>query len=213
MRFTSHRDFSRAFERALIRAGIPMAMSSGFNPHPRLSYAGAAPTGAASEAEFLEIGLKEVLDPEVVLARLAEVMPDGLDLIEVAESPGGSLADLLEASDWFIELAAGAEATAAAVSAFLAAEEVPVERMTKRGLRSFDSRGAVLAMTSQATSTGSGLRLRLRHQEPSVRPDDVIRGLVAVGGLQVGVEHGGVPLLTRLTQGTLSGTEILDPLR
>ena len=49
-RFTSHRDFSRAFERALRRAAVPMAYSSGFNPHPRISYAGAAPTGAAPPA-------------------------------------------------------------------------------------------------------------------------------------------------------------------
>ena len=62
-RFTSHRDFSRALERALRRAEVPMAYSSGFNPHPRISYAGAAPTGSASEAEYLEIGLAKVLDP------------------------------------------------------------------------------------------------------------------------------------------------------
>ena len=56
LRFTSHRDFSRAFERALVRSSVPMAYSSGFNPHPRISYAGAAPTGSESEAEYLEIG-------------------------------------------------------------------------------------------------------------------------------------------------------------
>ena len=59
LRFTSHRDFSRAFERAVFRARIPMAYSSGFNPHPRISYAGAAPTGSASEAEYLELALAE----------------------------------------------------------------------------------------------------------------------------------------------------------
>ena len=56
LRFTSHRDFSRAFERAIFRARIPMAYSSGFNPHPRISYAGAAPTGSASEAESPSTG-------------------------------------------------------------------------------------------------------------------------------------------------------------
>src|SRR6059058_2885844 len=65
-RFTSHRDFSRAFERALRRAGVPMAYSSGFSPHPRISYANASPTGAASEAEYCEIGLTEPCDPERV---------------------------------------------------------------------------------------------------------------------------------------------------
>ncbi|MDP2774192.1 MAG: TIGR03936 family radical SAM-associated protein, partial [Nocardioides sp.] len=92
LRFTSHRDFSRAFERAIFRARVPMAYSSGFNPHPRISYAGAAPTGSASEAEFLEIALAEVVDPATIHAALAEALPDGLDIVEVVESPGGGLA-------------------------------------------------------------------------------------------------------------------------
>ena len=78
----------RAFERAVVRARLPMAYSSGFHPHPRISYAGAAPTGAASEAEYLEIGLAEVVDPADVAAALAEALPDGLDVLTVVESPG-----------------------------------------------------------------------------------------------------------------------------
>src|SRR5438309_8099794 len=66
LRFTSHRDFARAFERALRRAAVPMAYSAGFTPHPKVSYAGAAPTGVASEAEYLEIGLAERREPEAV---------------------------------------------------------------------------------------------------------------------------------------------------
>src|SRR5690242_21863178 len=83
LRFTSHRDFSRAFERAIFRARVPMAYSSGFNPHPRISYAGAAPTGAASEAEYLEIGLAEVVDPAAARGLLEEALPGGLDVLEV----------------------------------------------------------------------------------------------------------------------------------
>ena len=104
MRFTSHRDFSRAFERAVFRARVPMAYSSGFNPHPRISYAGAAPTGTASEAEYLELALAEQVDPAAVLAALNEALPDGLDVLEVVESAGGGLADRLEASIWRLEL-------------------------------------------------------------------------------------------------------------
>ena len=74
-RFTSHRDFARAFERALRRAAVPMAYSSGFSPHPRISYANAAPTGAASESEYLEIGLAAVCDPDEVLNALDEALP------------------------------------------------------------------------------------------------------------------------------------------
>src|SRR5215831_18070292 len=66
LRFTSHRDFARAFERAVRRAGVPVAYSQGFSPHPKISYASAAPTGVASEAEYLEIGLQARADPDRV---------------------------------------------------------------------------------------------------------------------------------------------------
>src|ERR671914_3054595 len=76
LRFTSHRDVSRAIERAVARAAVPMAYSSGFHPHPRISYAGASPTGAASEAEYLELGLAEVVAPAQVHAALSDALPD-----------------------------------------------------------------------------------------------------------------------------------------
>ncbi|QBR93949.1 TIGR03936 family radical SAM-associated protein [Nocardioides euryhalodurans] len=206
LRFTSHRDFSRAFERALVRARIPMAYSSGFNPHPRISYAGAAPTGAASEAEYLEIGLATVVEPDDVRRDLDAVMPDGLDVVVVAESPGGSLADRLTASRWRIDVDADAEALAAAADRFLGTESVLVERMTKKGMREFDCRAAVHTLEA----SGRSLELVLHHAVPAVRPDDVLTGLRQVAALEVA----GPPLLTRLEQGVLdeeSGA-LADPL-
>ncbi len=210
LRFTSHRDFSRAFERAVFRARIPMAYSSGFNPHPRISYAGAAPTGAASEAEFLEIGLAQVIEPDDVRRALAEAMPDGLDVLEVVEG-SGSLADRLEASRWRVVVALPAADVAAAVDAFLAVDVVPVERMTKKGLRTFDCRQPVVALTVGPHDAGSVLDLTLRHTVPAVRPDDVLSGLEAVAGLRPEAP----PLLTRLQQGPLDPAtgEVGDPLR
>jgi radical SAM-linked protein len=215
LRFTSHRDFSRAFERALVRARIPMAYSSGFNPHPRISYAGASPTGAASEAEYLEIGLAEVVEPSALSTDLDAALPDGLDVLEVVEARPGSLADRLEVSRWQIDLdGTPVEVARAAVEAFLARDAVAVERMTKKGLRSFDSRAAVLGLAvtpyDAGRSGGSRLEVVLRHTVPAVRPDDVLTALAQVGGL----EPAGAPLMTRLAQGPYdeaSGT-IGDPL-
>lgn len=211
LRFTSHRDFSRAFERAIFRARVPMAYSSGFNPHPRISYAGAAPTGSASEAEFLEIGLAEVVDPAAIHAALLEALPDGLDVVEVVESPGGALADQLEASRWQVDLATALPDLEEAVRVFLAADEVTVERMTKKGLREFDCRAAVLSLAAVPGERGSRLELVLRHGVPAVRPDDVLSGLSVASGLERVTD----PLLTRLTQGPLDAEtgEIGDPLR
>ncbi len=209
LRFTSHRDFSRAFERALVRARIPMAYSSGFNPHPRISYAGASPTGAASEAEYLEIGLAEVVDPATVRAALVESLPAGLDVLDVVESRGGSLADRLEASRWRIELTDEPTLVQTAVEAFLAAESVPVQRMTKKGLRDFDARAAVLRLQASYDEGLSVLDAVIRHQEPAVRPDDVLRGLATLAG----VELDAAPRRTRLAQGPLvaDGVTVGDP--
>ena len=89
LRFSSTRDFQRALERALRRAGVPMAFSAGFHPHPKISYANAAPTGTASEAEYFEISVTERVDPESVRRALDEALPDGLDVLEVVEAAPG----------------------------------------------------------------------------------------------------------------------------
>ncbi len=211
LRFTSHRDFGRAFERALVRARIPMAYSSGFNPHPRISYAGAAQTGAASEAEYLEIALAEIVEPEEVRRALAEALPDGLDVLEVVEKGSGALVDSLEASHWRMLVALPADDVAHAVAAFLATSSLPVERMTKKGLRTFDCRGPVVALSVRPHEAGAVLDLTLRHTVPSVRPDDVLSGLRSVVGLHLSTP----PLLTRLRQGPLdlATGEVGDPPR
>jgi radical SAM-linked protein len=226
LRFTSHRDFQRAFERALRRAAVPMAYSAGFSPHPKVSYAGAAPTGVASEAEYLEIGLAQRCDPERLRAALDASLPDDLDVLEMVEVPppaentrAESLADRLEASVWEIRLEGVEPAAAgAAVAAFLAAERAEVSRMTKNGLRTFDAREAVVALTAGADPRAGGpgaapcaiLHLVVRHVTPAVRPDDVLAGLASIGALAPPV----TPAVTRLAQGPLdepAGT-VSDPL-
>ncbi|MEV8395713.1 MULTISPECIES: TIGR03936 family radical SAM-associated protein [unclassified Streptomyces] len=229
LRFTSHRDFQRAFERALRRAEVPMAYSAGFTPHPKVSYANAAPTGTGSEAEFLEIALVEVCDPDKLRELLDESLPAGLDIIDAVEARTSGLADRLTASVWELRLD-GVERPVAeeAVAAFLAAESVEVERRTKNGLRTFDARGAVAGLeavpqtgtegTEGARSwpdrPGEGpcaiLRLVVRHVTPAVRPDDVLSGLRAVADLAPPVPAA----VTRLAQGLFdeeSGT-VTDPL-
>ncbi|MFD3514548.1 TIGR03936 family radical SAM-associated protein [Streptomyces sp. NPDC058657] len=225
LRFTSHRDFQRAFERALRRAEVPMAYSAGFTPHPKVSYANAAPTGTGSEAEYLEIALTAPRDPATLRGLLDESMPDGLDIIDAVESRTSGLADRLTASIWELRLnGVSQEEAAKAVDTFLAAGTVEVQRRTKNGMRSFDAREAVVEMTAvpapQAPADDAGdrttaepcaiLRLVVRHMTPAVRPDDVLSGLHAVADLAPPVPAA----VTRLAQGLLdeeSGT-VTDPL-
>ncbi|MET0767652.1 MAG: TIGR03936 family radical SAM-associated protein [Aeromicrobium sp.] len=215
LRFTSHRDFARAFERAVRRAAIPIGFSSGFTPHPKISYANASPTGAASEAEYLEIGMTRPCDPDQVREALDSALPDGIDIVEVVVAKPGALADRLQGSSWEIALpGVTAEHAQSAVDGFLAAEEVLIERMMKRGLRTLDCRAAVLGLSVRSDETPMApcaiLAVVVRHDTPSIRPDDVLAGLRSSGGLEL--EQ--TPIATRLAQGPLDtelGT-VGDPL-
>lgn len=204
LRFTSHRDFQRAFERAVRRAGLPVAFSHGFSPHPKISYAGAAPTGAASEAEYLEISLTSEREPEQVRVALDGALPPGLDVLEVVVAEPGALADRLQASEWEIRLPGVSSDTAiAAVEAFLARDEIQVMRKTKRGDRVFDCRAAVLRLAVHAAEPSleqcAILQVVVRHGTPTVRPDDVLAGVLEVAELQAE----GPAAMTRLAQGPL----------
>jgi radical SAM-linked protein len=224
LRFTSHRDFQRAFERALRRADVPMAYSAGFTPHPKVSYANAAPTGTGSEAEYLEIALTQPRDPERLRELLDESLPPGLDIVDAVEARTSGLADRLTASVWELRLDGVDPADAArAVAAFNAADAVEVQRLTKNGMRTFDARPAVASLESlESTETHSSpadrptdqpcaiLRLVVRHVTPAVRPDDVLSGLRAVADLAPPVPAA----VTRLAQGLFdeeTGT-VTDPL-
>ena len=226
MRFASHRDVARAFERGVRRAGLPIAYSAGFTPHPKISYAGGAPTGVASEAEYLSIALTARQGETQVCQRLDAALPDGIDVIDVTEdAPGGSgrssprastVFGHLEASEWRVVLpGVGPAAAERAVAGFLALDEAPVQRLTDKGVRHLDARAAVVEMNvvqmgpitadpdggQRAAVTGQEdcaiLRMVVLHTAPAVRPEDVLTALRE----QEGIVPSSPPMTTRLAQG------------
>lgn len=195
-----------------------MAYSAGFTPHPKVSYANAAPTGTGSEAEYLEIALTAARDPERLRALLDESMPAGLDVIDAVEARTSGFADRLTASVWELRLDGVDPAEAErAVAGFNAAEAVEVQRRTKNGVRTFDARSAVVQLETHSSQADRPtdqpcaiLRLVVRHVTPAVRPDDVLSGLRAVADLAPPVPVA----VTRLAQGLFdeeTGT-VTDPL-
>ena len=224
MRFASHRDVARAFERGVRRAGLPIAYSAGFTPHPKISYAGGAPTGVASEAEYLSLALTARQAETQVCQRLDAALPDGIDVIDVTEDvPGGSGGPSpqastafghLEASEWRVVLP-GVEPAAAqrAVAGFLALGEALVERLTDKGVRRLDARAAVVEMNvvetgaadpdsgQRAAVTGHEdcaiIRMVVLHTAPAVRSEDVLTALRE----QEGIVPSSPPMTTRLAQG------------
>src|SRR5450759_2425184 len=213
LRFSSTRDFQRALERALRRAAVPMAFSAGFHPHPKISYANAAPTGTASEAEYFEISVTERVDPERVRAALDEALPAGLDVLEVVEAGVGALAERLQASDRKMEFRGmRVDSLLEASARIVALERVEVTRVMKNGPRTFDVRGAVVSLAASPAQDGTCaiLRVVVRHTTPAVRPDDVLTALQSVAALTPPTP----PLVTRLAQGPLhpATATVTDPL-
>jgi radical SAM-linked protein len=211
MRFASQLDVARVFERGVRRAGLPIAYSAGFNPHPKISYAGGVPTGVASEAEYLSLALTSRQAATQVGQRLNAVLPDGIDVIDVTEDAraGDSKAyGPLEASHWRVELPGVEPSVAArAVAGFLTLGEALVERRTDKGVRSLDARAAVVeidVLDQRVVVTGledcAILRMVVLHTAPAVRPEDVLTALRQ----RYDLVPSAPPVTTRLAQGPLA---------
>jgi radical SAM-linked protein len=188
-----------------------MAYSAGFTPHPRISWLGAAPTGAASEAEYVELALASDVEPEALRQALDAALPPGLDVTACVPASGVPLAELVDASRWRVRLPGVApEVLRAGVAELLARDRVEVEKVTKGGRRRLEVRGSVVrAVCGAENDTCAILDVVVRQTTPAVRPDDVLTaiGMVAVLQLPVPAEP------TRLEQGWLrqDGT-VADPL-
>ena len=198
-RFTSARDVGRIMERALKRAQVPVAYSSGFNPHQRVSYAFPASTGAASTAEYAVVALARPMSADELQTRLNDTLPTGM---RVTASLTGKqpLAPQLAASQWRLTWPGAASDTAlrGAVAAFLAADTVIVERRSKSGVGKQDVRAAVVGLDADGAPS---LVMVLRQSEPLIRPGDVVAGL-RPGCPTIG--DWGRGLLSRENQGALT---------
>lgn len=177
VRFTSHRDVVRMWERALRRSGLPVGWSEGYSPRPLISFGLALPTGAESFAEYLDIALAPgtpvpgtlattaaaghpaVEDPAETLAhRLGELLPEGLDVQAIAPLPpgSGSLQQEVSSCSWKLEvLGLAAEELASRVERLLAAPTALVERERKGRTAPDDLRPAVLALTATPRALGA----------------------------------------------------------
>jgi radical SAM-linked protein len=230
LRFASHRDVARCFARALRRADVPMAHSQGFTPHPKISWHGAAPTGTASEAEYVELALVADLDAATLRERLTAALPSGLEVTDAVRAETGTLGERIQASHWSIELPGiPVEALSGAAAALREADRIDVQRLTKAGRRTVDVRAAIVSVDVSAAvhqpidgdhragrSAVPGfppecgtLEVVVREGTPTVRPDDVCSAPRAV----VGLAPTGSARATRRAQGRLDDTgDLVDPL-
>ena len=169
IRFTSHRDTARVWERTVRRAQLPIAYSQGFSPHAKLSFGLALSTGFESDAEYLDIELDparaEHVDVAALPSVLSELLPDGMTATAIAVLPPGSasLQQIVTSCEYLIDLAVDDfvdpatvaeldERVAAAVARVVAADSVIVTRERKGVVGTDDIRPAILALEYQGPS-------------------------------------------------------------
>ncbi len=132
-RFLSHLELVNAWTRALRRAQAPLSYSQGFHAHPKVTFATAPPVGEESTGDYMDIVLKERIEPEALLERLQATLPHGFHAYSVAEVPlkGASLMSLTRGFVYRIEAAADCRSVARKAEELLAAEQLLVERKGK----------------------------------------------------------------------------------
>lgn len=183
LKYISHLDLARTWERALRRARVPLAYSGGFNPRPKMAFAAALPVGYTSVAEMLDVFLEDRLTPAEMARRLADALPAGLRVIAVAEVEPRlpALQSQVRAAEYSVRVAwpgDGAELEAR-IAALLAETDLPCERMRKGRRYTYNLRPLIEVLRVEA-GEGADYRLwmKLRYgSEGTGRPEDVLSAL------------------------------------
>ena len=174
VRWTSHRDLARIWERAIRRVNLPVAYSQGFSPRPRLHFGLALSTGHESLAEYLPC--EENLD--VLVGPLSEALPVGIDVVALAEISTSvpSLQQAVTSCRWEIEVRGGtAEDVADQVDRLLATPEILLTRERKSKSFTDDVRPYLLELSvSGPTESGTIVRAHLATQPRGLRSSEFI---------------------------------------
>ena len=183
LKFLSHLDLMRLWERALRRAGLPLAYSEGFTPHPRIALAAPLSVGVTSEAELMDVFLSRWMAPDSFVAQAKKQLPQGLDLPEAW--PVGLNIPSLQSQVRFAEYKVEVDTEKArqevesAVRSLLSAEELPWHHFRDTGARHYDLRALVddlWLIDCRDSLCVLGMRLRC-DARGSGRPEQVAKAL------------------------------------
>jgi radical SAM-linked protein len=187
VRWTSHRDVARMWERALRRGRVPVAYTAGFTPRPQLSFGLALPTGCESSAEYLDIALDGPLDPADLAREVSPMLPDGVDVVAagIVEPGSNSLQEDVSSCLWEIHVpGVTPEGVVEALERVLDADALPIQRERKGRTVVDDLRPSVLALSCTGSDAGgSRLLAELGTRPRGVRPSELAGAL----GLELGL--------------------------
>ena len=184
LRFISHLDLQRFFQRAVNRTGLPIAYSQGFNPHPVMSFGSALALGWTSEYEVIDIKLSAPMGRKRTEDAVRAALPEDLPVLEVRMVDDRHAAPMaqVKASDYRVTLEGeDARAVIDQIPAFLSRETVSAVKKTKSGEKEINARPLVLAL--EPLEDGFNARLKLTEQE-SMKPDLLIALLAGMAGVE-----------------------------
>ena len=177
IRFTSHRDVARVWERVLRKADLPVAYTEGFSPRPKLHFGLALSTGHESQAEYLDADLLDDIDPADLLPRLTAALPAGIEVTGATVVPPGtpSLQEDVVATRWQIALdGVTLDDANEAVAAAVAAPSLVLTRVRKGETRSDDVRPAIEALAVVAAPDRVLLDATLATRPRGLRPAELL---------------------------------------
>ena len=179
VRFISHRDVARAFERAFRVAELPVAFTRGFSPRPKVSFGPALAVGYESDAEYLDVECTHAVDVDDVVPAVNGALPDGMAVTGIAAlaDRAPALQEAINSLAYRVTLEPVADGvTSFAVAALLARDELSIE-VTRKGERAVeDIRPAVRALAVVAGDAPT-LELEVTTRPRTLRVADVVAGL------------------------------------
>ena len=178
VRFTSHRDAARIWERALRRARLPVAATEGYTPRPKIGFGLALPTGAESIAEYVDVELRadaEAVDLDALPGRLSAALPTGFDVLVVAERQPGtaSLQEVVTSCTWELWAPDLDDDAHLHACRLLDADVLELER-ERKGKRSVDDVRPMI-LDAHPTPAGDRLVVRLATVGRALRPAEFAR--------------------------------------
>ena len=181
LRFLSHLDLMTLFQRAAVRAEVPLAFSQGFNPHPKISFGPALPVGMESESEYLDMETDPLIDLLTVTKSLNHSLPQGVRVLEARVIPrkAPSLSGSISRYVYAVEVPVSCSNNLAdRVKKFTELASVLVEKHGKKK----DIRPAIESISLAPSTGGAGLEVTLQDREEArARIQDVIEKLFEIG--------------------------------
>jgi radical SAM-linked protein len=173
MRFLSHHDLMRLFERALRRTGLPLRMTEGYNPHPVIAFPTALGLGIESLDEVLEFELTSWTSPKAIEKQLGEQLPEGVTVAS-AEAFDRKQRSCVNFVEYEADCSGQGEGVSDRIRAFLALKECPIERVSDKGSKTVEIRQYVMAL--EADHGRIYLRIRITDQG-TAKPEEVLRSI------------------------------------